>query len=411
MPKKGKLYRAKGAYAGTGPNELTFKRGSVISISEEHEQSGWAKGAVKNARGRAGKEGWFPRDYVEEATEAYLAAKKSVRCESGEKVTAVAAFAGTGEGQLQFEVGDQVTFLWVVESGWSYGSVGGKSGWFPSSHTTGRASRGSYIGGSRGASRQSRTPSSPRAPSSPFASSRLSVNNSTSSHDNDDTDDTSSDVFDDDDDDDDDTTTCALVPSSSSGGSAAFKSRSTSASRGRVAASASNSPPSAGSVDLSAVRSATPPARPTGPSPRVMVPPSGLSPRKMSNPASRPPPAHAHAQPPSVTLPPSAHPGFKPYEFKVKEVPFKEKYMLRIDPSGIVLHGKGGKKGNEQIQLKDIRNCVAQSAKGIIVFRWRRGTKDLTDTLFETPEAENVQKAFYATCNYVAAQKKKAMQQ
>ncbi|XP_070553885.1 SH3 domain-containing protein 19-like isoform X2 [Ptychodera flava] len=123
---------AKFDYDGTPPDDLSFKEGDKIMLTER-VGADWYKGTCN------GQEGMFPKTFVEvvEDLPSDKGAKQSTRQRGGSfeelmpKAEALYDFTGESDGDLSFKAGDTIYLLNKVTDEWYNGELNGKVGQFP----------------------------------------------------------------------------------------------------------------------------------------------------------------------------------------------------------------------------------------------------------------------------------------
>ena len=102
--------------------------GDVIVLSYKVDSS-WGYGRCN------GKEGIFPLNYTQTFETEYNE-DISDRSEALCNVTAMMSLTAQIEGELSFEVGDQITVTKIMPDEWAFGYIGEQSGTFPLSFTS-----------------------------------------------------------------------------------------------------------------------------------------------------------------------------------------------------------------------------------------------------------------------------------
>lgn len=120
-------------FEGDDDNELALEEGDVVRIVERVGDE-WLRGELK------GRQGIFPVSFVEiiedlppeEDTASAAAALPSKESKSDSMVKALYDFEGQ-DGELSFQVGDEIEVLQRVNADWLFGKLHGQRGQFPAS--------------------------------------------------------------------------------------------------------------------------------------------------------------------------------------------------------------------------------------------------------------------------------------
>eukprot|EP00002_Diphylleia_rotans_P023810 TRINITY_DN4689_c0_g1_i1.p1 TRINITY_DN4689_c0_g1~~TRINITY_DN4689_c0_g1_i1.p1 ORF type:complete len:1837 (+),score=393.89 TRINITY_DN4689_c0_g1_i1:87-5597(+) len=126
MPEPGSYVRALFDFQSKESGFLSLCKGDVIAVIQA-DLGGWGRGECGN------RVGWFPLEFVEEASEEEIPEDipQTDEIPSGQTVMALFDFVGADASQLTFKKGDLITILENDESGWCQGMLSGVSGWFP----------------------------------------------------------------------------------------------------------------------------------------------------------------------------------------------------------------------------------------------------------------------------------------
>ncbi|XP_061108275.1 SH3 domain-containing protein 19-like isoform X1 [Conger conger] len=107
--------------------DLSFKQGARILITE-HVDSDWCNGRLE------GKEGLFPKAFVEINPTAQAADTPHREPEGGGRAQALFSFSSECEEELSVQVGDIVTSLESIDEEWFFGEVRGTRGLIPKNY-------------------------------------------------------------------------------------------------------------------------------------------------------------------------------------------------------------------------------------------------------------------------------------
>ncbi|XP_046392681.1 SH3 domain-containing kinase-binding protein 1 isoform X2 [Ischnura elegans] len=120
-------------YAAQAPDELTLKKGDIITAIKTEPGNGWWEGSLK------GRRGLFPDNFVkvikkDAPTESHKDEKNGVVLRSGSKrrCRAIFSYKPVNEDELELKVNDLIEFISEVEEGWWKGRLRSKVGVFPS---------------------------------------------------------------------------------------------------------------------------------------------------------------------------------------------------------------------------------------------------------------------------------------
>ncbi|KAJ9656544.1 cell division cycle- protein [Neophaeococcomyces mojaviensis] len=102
-------------YTAASPAELNLQAGDKIEVLDrDTDHGGWWYGCIGTSRG------WIPSNYCTSAPASY--------------VRALLDFESDASTELDLRRGDVVAVSQRAESGWWYGWIGIRSGWFPSNY-------------------------------------------------------------------------------------------------------------------------------------------------------------------------------------------------------------------------------------------------------------------------------------
>jgi len=133
------------SYERTSKEQLSLQQGQMVIVRKRTE-SGWWQGEV--GKGKKREVGWFPASYVTllegvgggggaaagGANPGQEAEKKSSGVEQGDYFTAIYDYTGQYEDELSFKAGDQLLVTNTDDANWWQGTLGDKSGVFPSNY-------------------------------------------------------------------------------------------------------------------------------------------------------------------------------------------------------------------------------------------------------------------------------------
>lgn len=127
-------------YLGSETNELSFRKGDVITVLKKYD-SDWWKGKLPNGARYSlyhplfiFTRGFFPKTFVEEITSPRRKLAQILQVtEAVAVLTLFQDFEPEGPNELELTEGEVVTVLEQLESGWWKGQLNGKVGFFPSS--------------------------------------------------------------------------------------------------------------------------------------------------------------------------------------------------------------------------------------------------------------------------------------
>jgi len=143
--KKMEIAKVIASYERTSKEQLSLQQGQMVIVRKRTE-SGWWQGEV--GKGKKREVGWFPASYVTllegvgggggaaagGANPGQEAEKKSSGVEQGDYFTAIYDYTGQYEDELSFKAGDQLLVTNTDDANWWQGTLGDKSGVFPSNY-------------------------------------------------------------------------------------------------------------------------------------------------------------------------------------------------------------------------------------------------------------------------------------
>ena len=141
-PGVGVKYRALYQFNGTNPDDLSFNADDIInSVPGSADEGEWLQGELN------GKQGWFPKNFVEilQGDGAAPAASVNTASSLGESVVqALYDWSGSDENHLSIKKDDMIKVL-DSNQDWLFGELDGKTGWLPKSYVNVESSADWYI--------------------------------------------------------------------------------------------------------------------------------------------------------------------------------------------------------------------------------------------------------------------------
>ncbi|XP_008285009.1 SH3 domain-containing protein 19 [Stegastes partitus] len=114
-------------YAGNSEDDLSFQQGDCILIIQ-HLNAEWSCGRLN------GREGMFPRAFVEAKTDPQLSNNQQNGAAGGARARALYDFTSNCDEELSLQVGDIVTNLESVDEEWFSGELRGKRALVPKNY-------------------------------------------------------------------------------------------------------------------------------------------------------------------------------------------------------------------------------------------------------------------------------------
>ncbi|XP_025763651.1 SH3 domain-containing protein 19, partial [Oreochromis niloticus] len=114
-------------YAGRTEEELSFQQGDCILVTK-HMDAEWSCGRLN------GREGLFPRNYVESTTGQQLFNNQENGAAGGGRARALYSFTSTCNEELSLRVGDIITNLESIDDEWFLGDLRGKRALVPKNY-------------------------------------------------------------------------------------------------------------------------------------------------------------------------------------------------------------------------------------------------------------------------------------
>ncbi|XP_074539580.1 SH3 domain-containing protein 19 isoform X2 [Halichoeres trimaculatus] len=114
-------------FAGNSEGDLSFQKGERILITQ-HVDAEWSSGRLK------GREGIFPRAFVESSTGQQSAHNQQTVAAGGGRAQALFDFTSDSEEELSLQAGDIITNLESVDEEWFLGDLRGKRALVPKNY-------------------------------------------------------------------------------------------------------------------------------------------------------------------------------------------------------------------------------------------------------------------------------------
>ncbi|KAK2817205.1 hypothetical protein Q5P01_025396 [Channa striata] len=114
-------------YAGKSNDDLSFEQGDYIQLSH-HIDTEWSYGSLN------GREGMFPRSFVESATGQQPFNNQQNQPAAGVRARALYNFTSDCEEELSMQVGNIITNMESVDDEWFLGELRGKRGLVPKNY-------------------------------------------------------------------------------------------------------------------------------------------------------------------------------------------------------------------------------------------------------------------------------------
>ncbi|XP_035765937.1 SH3 domain-containing protein 19 [Neolamprologus brichardi] len=114
-------------YPGRTEEELSFQQGDCILVTK-HIDAEWSSGRLN------GREGLFPRNYVESTTGQQPFNNQENGAAGGGRARALYSFASTCDEELSLRVGDIITNLESIDDEWFLGDLRGKRALVPKNY-------------------------------------------------------------------------------------------------------------------------------------------------------------------------------------------------------------------------------------------------------------------------------------